>query len=849
MADLATLNVVIAAKIDEFEAAMAEVEKGIGRAGKAAQAAGATLTQYVTLPLGVLAAASLKAAGDIQALEKGFAATYKGSIPLQEALGKVRELAKLPGLGLKEALQGATNLQAAGLSAELAQRSLAAFGNALATVGRGKADLDGVGLALGQIAAKGKISAEEINQLAERVPQIREAMKAAFGTADTEALNKAGIDATTFVEGVVTQLEKLPKVTGGLNNAFENLGDGVTIALAKVGDSLNKTFDIEGKINALGDVVSSLATKFSELSPATQQVIFGLAGAVAAAGPLLLVVGGIGAALPAVTAGFAVLGVTSVAALGPVAIAAAAVAAAAYLVYSNWEDVVGYFDGEGGRVFSDFADAVSSAVDTIVTSFARLNGVSGESALTVQELGAALRFMIREVVDGTTGILDFTNGIIRLITALGNGEWSAALSGAGQAVDGLSRPIRSLLGLLDEVKPPQGDGISPYFQSMTLNAFAAAGAVREVTAALSEQGKGVGLLADLEAKLKDARAKQTAATTEKDIAATNQLIDSLEKQIKRLKELGVASDEAQKALVKLREALSAPGKENQALGGGVDVLGEKIKVLSAGIPNLIAAGFAPNGKVVQSFVAQLNQLEGEYDKFKARIAEKQGMDGLLGEGKIDPNAFTLDLPDKIILPGFDYSAVQESVDQATAIYQSLTPAQRAAIESQALFNTEMEELLDSIGSRFEAVGEIIGSAFGSAITGMSSAGDAMRAALGGVIGVLADFMKDYGKKLLIIGSGSIALGNVGQGIAQIAAGTAIIAAAGIGSALGSAVARPSGNTGSAVPGSIPRTSTAATAKLPTQTVRVEVILGLREDAPKLLRGILDLDAYRARRLS
>src|SRR5690606_26404524 len=118
-----------------------------------------------------------------------------------------------------EAIQGSVNLQAAGFSADLARRSLMAFGNALATVGKGKADLDGVGLALSQIASKGKISAEEINQLSERVPQIRVAMKAAFGTSDTEQLQKMGIDATQFVEGVVAQLEKLPAVTGGINNA------------------------------------------------------------------------------------------------------------------------------------------------------------------------------------------------------------------------------------------------------------------------------------------------------------------------------------------------------------------------------------------------------------------------------------------------------------------------------------------------------------------------------------------------------------------------------------------------------------------------------------------------------
>ena len=271
MASIADLTVQIKADIDDFESKMGQVDSGLGKVSGLAKVAAAGLAAAGAAIIG-LGVQSLRAAGDIQALEKGFAATYKGSEDLSVALAKVKELAKLPGLGLKEALQGATNLQAAGFSADLATRALGAFGNALATVGRGKADLDGVGLALGQIASKGKISAEEINQLAERVPQIRQAMIAAFGSADTQVLQKAKISATDFVEGVTRELEKLPKVTGGLNNAFENFSDAVTVALAKAGTSINNAFNIEGLVGLATDALTRLGDAFAALEPSFRAV-------------------------------------------------------------------------------------------------------------------------------------------------------------------------------------------------------------------------------------------------------------------------------------------------------------------------------------------------------------------------------------------------------------------------------------------------------------------------------------------------------------------------------------------------------------------------------------------------
>jgi tape measure domain-containing protein len=138
---------------------------------------------------------------------------------------KLREIAKMPGIGFEQAIAGDIRLRSTGLSAEESEKAIRGFGNALASVGGSSASLEGVFLALGQISAKGKVSAEEINQLAERVPQIRKIMQDAFGTADTEAIQKMGIDAKQFITGVIDELEKLPRATGGAQNDLDNYTD------------------------------------------------------------------------------------------------------------------------------------------------------------------------------------------------------------------------------------------------------------------------------------------------------------------------------------------------------------------------------------------------------------------------------------------------------------------------------------------------------------------------------------------------------------------------------------------------------------------------------------------------
>ena len=197
---------------------------------------------------------------------RGLAAYAKNAQELQAQLARLQEIAKLPGLGLTEVRAGVLNLEAAGLSAQTSERALMAFGNALALVGKGKSELDGVILALGQIASKGAISAEEINQIAERVPQIRQVLVSAFGTASTEAIQKMGMSADVAIGKIIAGLEQLPKATSSALTTFENLQDALEQAFLPIGRGILDIFSsAEGGTMRLIERVAEMGRQIGEV--------------------------------------------------------------------------------------------------------------------------------------------------------------------------------------------------------------------------------------------------------------------------------------------------------------------------------------------------------------------------------------------------------------------------------------------------------------------------------------------------------------------------------------------------------------------------------------------------------
>lgn len=289
------------------EGMIIEFAKKIGDLGQKISDLGQKISAFITVPVLALSAAAIMAYADIQALQKGLEAVMGSAAKASGEFAKLREVAKLPGLGLKEAAQGSVSLQSAGFSAKKSREALLAFGNALATVGKGANEMNFVILALTQLQNKTTGFAQDLRQLMEQLPQLRGALESAFGTSDSEAIAKTGATGAQVVEALIKEFAKLPKVTGGLKNAFENLKDSIFINLSRIGEVIDKNLNISKLIDKLTDAMDRLVSAFEDLSPGMQKALLIIVGLAAALGPLLLAFGGFLTMIPIIVNGVAAM--------------------------------------------------------------------------------------------------------------------------------------------------------------------------------------------------------------------------------------------------------------------------------------------------------------------------------------------------------------------------------------------------------------------------------------------------------------------------------------------------------------------------------------------------------------
>lgn len=337
-ADIAGLNSGLNSAENRISSFVSKVNK-IGELGDVFQNIGTKLTAGLTLPIVGLGAAAVKSYGEIEALMKGLNAVMGSAAAAGNEFEKLKEVAKLPGLGLEEAVRGSVSLQSAGFSADQARESLLAFGNALATVGKGKNELNFVILALTQLQNKSSGFGQDLRQLTEQLPQLRGALSDAFGTADSEAIAKLGVTGAEVVQRITKEFAKLPPVTGGIKNAFENLSDSSSIALSKLGQIIDKNLNITGLLEKVSNGISSLVDWFSELSPSVQTGILAFAGLAAALGPVLLAVGAFMSALPTILTGVGAISTALTALSGPIGLVVLGVGAVIAVFVTQWSKI------------------------------------------------------------------------------------------------------------------------------------------------------------------------------------------------------------------------------------------------------------------------------------------------------------------------------------------------------------------------------------------------------------------------------------------------------------------------------------------------------------------------------
>ena len=680
-----SLNTKLSATFAAADKQMETLEKGFGRLGDTLQGIGKSAL-YVTAAVIAGGVASVSTAAQFEKLQLGLQTLSKQDLALEGVTGleaaaksaslakqrfaELTEVAKAPGIGLEQAVKGDIRLRSVGISADLAKKSLVEFANAIAKSGGDAVQLDQLTVQLGQLGASAKLTAADLKPILNAAPSVAVQLQKLYGTVSASGIQKQlaaqGQSTKDFIDTLVTELAKSERATGGLGNSFDNLGNAVQAGLATVGASIAKNLNLQVVVDKIASGIEALSAAFANLSPTTQKVILGFAGVAAAVGPILVAVGVLVAAIPAVTAGFATLGITSLAALAPILPIAAAVAAAAYLIYDNWDDLVSYFDGEGGQLISNTFTSLKGAVGAVVNAFSQLfSRVGGSNFGDLISSSGILKTLFKDIVVGIQALADTIAGTVNFIVNLLSGNFREALRNIGDVVDGLTLPIRSLLGLVNDAKW-ENTTMSSFFAAAAKNATSMATAVEQASKraqealtplqrymrqfAASMDSEDYAQMFDTLDELKEKRdellkVRSASILGSQDFTFADTEIIRLNALIKKYEDTGKsakkATDEIAKAFADIRIKVNAVDTRVQiGVELNYDGLQEKIKILQDGIKTLTDKGVTGSNPGLQALVRQLAGVQAQVEAVKAKMRELLSDQASVGDGS---DIYTIDV--------------------------------------------------------------------------------------------------------------------------------------------------------------------------------------------------------------
>lgn len=130
------------------------------------------IASIVSAGIALIGVTSFQSYAQLNSLQLGLENITGSSVGAIARFNELREVARLPGLGLEEAAQGDVRLRAVGFSAITAKNALLQFGNAIALTGGGKFELGSVITQLTQMGGKARVLAEDLKPILTASPAV-----------------------------------------------------------------------------------------------------------------------------------------------------------------------------------------------------------------------------------------------------------------------------------------------------------------------------------------------------------------------------------------------------------------------------------------------------------------------------------------------------------------------------------------------------------------------------------------------------------------------------------------------------------------------------------------------------
>lgn len=459
--------------------------------------------------LGALGIYAVKAGGELQNVQVAMT-NMLGSA--EKATAFVKELqgfaANTP-FEFNDVTKASQKFLAFGFTAEQIIPTLTAVGDAAAGVGAGQDGVNRLTIALGQIAAKGKLASQEIMQITELGIPAWQLLADKLGTDVATAqdmVTKRMVDSQMALDALVGGMENryggmMEQQSGTIIGTWSNLMDGLGQLASQTGLAIAEALNLPELFSSIGEWLSNFAAVLQEggireailscIPPEVQLAIIAFGTALTGIAIPAMYAAGIAAlamAAPFITA----IG-AAVATAAPFIAVITAIGAVLYTLWANGVSVADVFQLMGVKT-----EVLFQAGSALQSAFSALGNLFSSVLTALRPLFVAFGTVVAVVV---TGILQYFGNLITgaayLLTMVATAiegicsvfEWM--VNGVGSALEAVAS---ALGGMADSVLPAWASSglstISNFVNSATGWLSGLISKIFETNAALNNVGEG-----------------------------------------------------------------------------------------------------------------------------------------------------------------------------------------------------------------------------------------------------------------------------------------------------------------------------------------------------------------------
>lgn len=412
MATVASLQVLIGANTKGLQREIANVQKTIRQklGGNAIEISENMIAGVAGLSaaLAGLGTMAVRSAAQMEQTEKAFTTLLKSADLAKDFLAELERFAASTPFELPGLLNASKRLLAFGFNAQQVIPILTAIGDSAAALGMGEDGISRLTTAIGQIQAKAKVSAEEMNQINETGIPAWQLLADTIGTTVPQAMDMASkgmIDGATGVQAILSGMNKqfggmMAEQSQTINGMMSNIQDSIGQLSTVVGKEITEAFNLKGAAAEFQDTLGEFTAiaKQSGIGEALRQMVPTEVGmAIGALGAVITAT-----AVPAIallTAQAAKAALAFVGITGPIGIAVAAIGAGAYLIWDNWAALGKFwdtfwvsFDHTIATSVADIQDLIADLVSSAAWAANKLGGIFG-----FEESGSGMRSFANQI--------------------------------------------------------------------------------------------------------------------------------------------------------------------------------------------------------------------------------------------------------------------------------------------------------------------------------------------------------------------------------------------------------------------------------------------------------------------